>query len=82
MSNNTPIEQDRSLPATIFHHYFLQRPQSQEDYTALLAKLKDAGIFLVDILDEPIKIRGNKEMKRDWSPKSPTCEASCKSGGS
>ncbi len=61
MSNNTSIEQDRSLPATIFHHYFLQRPKSQEEYTALLAGLKDAGIFLVDILDEPLKIRDNKE---------------------
>lgn len=61
LKNNVPIREDRSLPATIFWHYFQRRPQDEKEYELLLEKLKDAGIFLVDIMDEPIRIRGNKE---------------------
>ncbi len=61
LKNNLAIRQDRSLPATVFWHYFNQRPQDEKEYIVLLNSLKDAGIFLVDIMDEPIRIRGNKE---------------------
>ena len=51
-----PIKNDRSLPATIFYHYFRERPKTVERYIELLNKLKDRGIFLMDIVDDPIKI--------------------------
>ena len=57
MSNKTPVEKDRSLPATIFHHYFKKKPETVEEYVRFLNKLRDLGIFVVDILDAPIKIR-------------------------
>ena len=56
MSNKRPIKDDRSLPATIFYHYFKERPETVERYIELLNKLKDRGIFLMDIVDDPIKI--------------------------
>jgi hypothetical protein len=52
-----PIETDSSLPATIFHHYFGTRPQNVDEYHHYLVALQTAGIFLIDILDEPLKIR-------------------------
>jgi hypothetical protein len=57
MSNKRPIESDTSLPATIFHHYFQKRPETEKEYIQLLKQLKGRGIFLMDILDEPIRIR-------------------------
>jgi hypothetical protein len=56
-----PIEDDRSLPATIFHHYFGTRPRSEDEYTDFLLALKDQGVFLVDICDEPITVRDSAE---------------------
>lgn len=56
MSNKRPIRDDRSLPATIFYHYFRKRPETVERYIELLNKLKAMGIFLMDIVDSPIKI--------------------------
>ena len=47
----------RSLPATIFYHYFRSIPSTVEEYESLLIKLKDRNIFLIDILDKPLKIR-------------------------
>jgi hypothetical protein len=57
MSNKTAIEADTSLPATIFYHYFQRRPETVQEYVNLLNRLKDMGIFFMDIVDEPIKIR-------------------------
>ena len=56
MSSKRPIKDDRSLPATIFYHHFRKRPETVERYIELLNKLKDRGIFLMDIVDDPIKI--------------------------
>jgi hypothetical protein len=61
MPAKVPIEKDLSLAATIFYHYFQTRPKTKEQYASLLDKLRDKGIFLIDILDEPLKIRGSKE---------------------
>ncbi len=60
MSMNRRIEDDTSLPATIFHHYFGVRPRSKDEYRAFLCALRDNGIFLVDICDAPIKVRGDR----------------------
>ena len=57
LSNTIPIRSDRSLPATIFHHYFQTRPETEREYVRLLLKLKDMGVFLIDISDEPLRIR-------------------------
>lgn len=57
MNNNRPIRTDQSLPATIFYHYFQTRPETEEEYVQLLLRLKGMGIFLMDISDEPIRIR-------------------------
>ena len=58
MSNNLPIRIDRSLPATIFFHYFQTRPVTKDEYIDLLLKLQQKGVFLIDIFDEPLRIRG------------------------
>ena len=57
MSNAKPIEKDSSLPATIFYHYFQKRPSNCEDYSEHLRALQDMGVFLIDICDDPIKVR-------------------------
>lgn len=64
LSNANTIRNDRTLPATIFCHYFGQRPQGQYEYTEFLNRLKEVGIFLVDIYDQPIKVRGSPEGER------------------
>ena len=61
LSLGRTIEDDTSLPSTIFNHYFHKRPESIEEYEKFLMQLKDADIFLIDIINEPIPIRGNKE---------------------
>lgn len=61
MSNNRSIRDDRSLPATIFYHYFQKRPETKEEYIDLLFKLQNKGIFLIDIYNKPLKVRGNKK---------------------
>jgi hypothetical protein len=57
MSASKSIENDTSLPATIFHHYFQTRPATQENYLELLYKLKEMGAFLIDIYDQPVRVR-------------------------
>ena len=61
LSLGRTIEDDTSLPSTIFNHYFHRRPENIEEYEEFLIQLKEDGIFLIDIIDEPIPIRGNKE---------------------
>jgi hypothetical protein len=61
MSNTVPIEKDRSLPATIFNHYFQERPKTKYQYVDFLLQLKEKGIFLIDICNEPVKVRGSPE---------------------
>jgi hypothetical protein len=57
MSNARPIQNDNSLPATIFHHYFQTRPSDCEDYIEHLRKLQKCKVFLIDICDDPITVR-------------------------
>ena len=49
-------ENDRSPPSTIFGHYFGMRPENDSQYIDYLNRLKGMGIFLVDIVEEPLKI--------------------------
>ncbi len=55
------LENERGLPATIFGHYFGKRPESIDEYALFLTHLQRAGIFLVDICDDPIKVRDNPD---------------------
>jgi hypothetical protein len=57
MNPKRDIRDYRSLPATIFYHYFRSIPSTVEEYESLLIKLKERNIFLIDILDKPLKIR-------------------------
>lgn len=57
---NRAIEDDRSLPSTIFNHYFGRRPADSFEYEKFLKCLKKRGIFLIDIINEPLKIRAKK----------------------
>jgi hypothetical protein len=57
MSVSKDIEKDTSLPATIFYRYFKTRPTTREKYIELLEKLKEMGVFLIDIYNEPVRIR-------------------------
>jgi len=61
MSNATPIENDTSLPATIFNHYFHDRPTAIDRYIAYLTRLMENGVFLIDICSEPVRVRANPE---------------------
>ena len=54
------IEDDTSLPSTIFNHYFGKRPENNAEYQCFLKTLKKNGVFLIDILEEPLRIRKNK----------------------
>lgn len=51
------IENDTSLPATIFNHYFGRRPIDEKEYEEFLGLLKEKGVFLIDIIHEPLEIR-------------------------
>jgi len=53
------IRNNSSLPATIFYHYFQELPNNVEEYVALLLRLKELGVFLVDLYDLPIRVRGD-----------------------
>jgi hypothetical protein len=55
---NQTIENDRSMPATIFNHYCGRRPENKIEYEEFLNRLKLYGIFLIDIYEEHIRIRG------------------------
>ncbi len=61
ISNTSPIEMDRSLPSTIFNHYFQERPSTIDRYISFLLRLKENGMFLIDLCSEPIKVRGCQE---------------------
>jgi len=54
------IENDTSLPGTIFNHYFGKRPNNSLEYENFLEQLKENGIFLIDMINEPLKIRDRK----------------------
>jgi hypothetical protein len=55
------IRDNRSLPATIFHHYFQRLPENAAEYADLLLRLKAQRVFLIDIFDSPIKVRDSTE---------------------
>ena len=57
MNPDRDIKNYSSLPATIFYHYFETIPSNIDEYENLLFKLKNKGIFLIDIINEPLKIR-------------------------
>jgi len=59
--NISNVRNDRSLPATIFNHYFGKRPKDADEYHDFLIRLKKMGIFLMDIFDKPIKVRNSDE---------------------
>ena len=61
LRNNVPIDRNRKLPATIFHHYFKTLPVDEEKYHELLLKLKQLRVFLVDIVDKPIRVRNSPD---------------------
>jgi hypothetical protein len=65
MSDKVPVEKDTSLPATIFHHYFKKRPKTVEEYNDFLNELRGIGVFLMDIADEPIRIREKGGINQD-----------------
>ena len=54
---NCPVENNRSLPATIFNHYFGYIANNVIEYQKFLDILKLNGIFLIDVHEEPLLIR-------------------------
>ena len=81
MSQARNIENDRSLPATIFNHYFDRRPSTIVEYEDFLLDLKERGIFLMDIIDDPIKIRDNIENEKYLVSQIPNLRNKIKSMG-
>lgn len=61
LRNHLSIKKDSSLPTTIFHHFFHKRPDDESEYIDMLKKLQAKGIFLVDLVDDPIKVRNNPD---------------------
>jgi len=51
------IEDARTLPHTIFYHHFTDIPLTIGKYEEYLKRLQKMEIFLMDILDEHLKIR-------------------------
>lgn len=56
-TRKSTIENDSSLPATIFNHYFGRRPLNEKEYEKFLCLLKEKGVFLIDIIHKPLEIR-------------------------
>ena len=44
-NNNRLVRDDRTLPATVFNHYFGRRPNDGKEYRAFLFRLKKGGYF-------------------------------------
>lgn len=59
MNPNRNIKNYISLPATIFNHYSIKIPLTEKKYITALKKLQKRRIFLIDIIDEPIRVRKN-----------------------
>lgn len=55
------IENDDSLPAAIFSHYFQKQPKDTVEYEAYLQQLKQQGIFYIDLLEAPIDLSCNPD---------------------
>jgi hypothetical protein len=55
------VENDTSLPGTIFNHFFNRRPKNPKEYKRFLEELKSQGVFLIDMYNEPIRIRDRNE---------------------
>lgn len=51
------IEDDTSLRATIFNHYFGRRPNDTYEYKQFLKCLQERGVFLIDIINENLVIK-------------------------
>jgi hypothetical protein len=49
-----------SLPGRVFTHYFGSYAKGKEDYANKLEKLRDNGIFMIDIVEEPITVKKSK----------------------
>jgi len=81
MSLGKSVRDDTSLPATIFNHYFHKRPETLEQYKAYLNTLEMHGIYLIDIIDEPKRIRGNKENEEYLISKIPFLKEKIESRG-
>lgn len=58
------IEDDTSLPSTIFNHYFGRIPKNSVEYEEFLNCLKKNGVFLIDLYKKPEKFRGNKKNQK------------------
>jgi hypothetical protein len=56
-TRKSSIEDDTSLPATIFNHYFGRRPLNEKEYEKFLCLLKQKGVFLIDIIHKPLEIQ-------------------------
>jgi len=78
LRNTRSIRDNRSLPATIFYHYFQKLPASEEEYADFLSRLKELPVFLVDIFDKPIKVRGSPEGMRQIVEAIPALRAKLK----
>jgi hypothetical protein len=61
MRRTKQIRDNRSLPATIFHHYFQELPRDEKEYVDFLLRLKAQRVFLIDIFDSPFKVRDSTE---------------------
>lgn len=45
-----------SLPGIVFRHYFGKIPKNIEEYIEFLNQLKDMGVFIIDITNEPLEV--------------------------
>ncbi|GAJ02423.1 unnamed protein product, partial [marine sediment metagenome] len=60
-----PIIEDKSLQATIFNNYFGRRPSNSIEYENFLEELSNRRIFLIDISNEPLKIRDKNGLHKE-----------------
>ena len=50
------IRYARTLPHTIFYHYFRKIPSDVKEYEQMLKRLAKQGVFMIDICDKPVRI--------------------------
>ncbi len=72
---------DASLAGTIFLHHFRRNPRDVDEYYRFLRRLQKKGVFLIDILNYPLKVRSNKRNRSLIKKEIPRLKTNIKARG-
>lgn len=66
-----PKKKCKWLSGTIFLRHFGRLPHSVQEYYDFLIKLQSNGVFMVDIYENPLDVKENKDLVKNEIPKLP-----------